>query len=339
MTLRNSSQDVIISDATLRDGNHAVGHQISCESIRAYARWAEDAGAQWVEVGHGNGLGASSYHIGKAGHSDEMVLKSAREVLTRALLSVHVMPGIARIDRDINRAIDLGVDVFRIASHCTEANTTLKQIQHVRNSGRHAVGVLMMSHMALPSEFLYQAKLMQSAGAEAIMLMDSAGALKPDEISERFKILSAELDIPTGIHAHNNLGYAAANTICAVKSGARVVDACIGGFGAGAGNAQIELVIPLLFDLGFTGVRGEKYFEVAEKAMSSFAFSPKITGLTIATGRAGVFSGFLKPIQRAALEYSVSPFEIIEELGRRKVVAGQEDVVLEIAKSLSNFKS
>jgi len=338
MALVKSSKEVIISDATLRDGNHAVGHQISCENIRAYARWAEDAGADWVEVGHGNGLGASSFHIGKSGHSDEMMLASAREVLKRALLSVHVMPGIAKIDRDIDRAIDLGVDIFRIASHCTEANTTLKQIQHVRNSERHTVGVLMMSHMASPKEFLSQAKLMQSAGAEAIMLMDSAGALKPDDISERFKILSTDLDLPTGIHAHNNLGFATANTICAVKSGAQIVDACIGGFGAGAGNAQIELLIPLLFDLGLTKVRGENYFEVAEKAMKSFAFSPMITSLTIATGRAGVFSGFLKPIQRAALEYGVSPFEIIEELGKRRVVAGQEDVVLEVAEYLFKVK-
>lgn len=338
MIAGKSHKEVIISDVTLRDGNHAVGHQIHPESIRAYARWAEDAGAEWVEVGHGNGLGASSFHIGKSGYPDEIMLMNAREVLTRALLSVHVMPGIARIDRDINKAIDIGVDIFRVASHCTEANTTLKQIHHVRNSGRHAVGVLMMSHMASPNEFLYQAKLMKSAGAEAIILMDSAGALNPDDISERFKILSAELDLPTGIHAHNNLGYATSNTIHAVKCGAKIIDACIGGFGAGAGNAQIELLIPLLFDLGFTKVAGDEYFAVAEKAMSTFAFSPKITSLTIATGRAGIFSGFLKPIQRAALDYGVSPFKIIEELGRRKVVAGQEDIVIEVAKYISTIK-
>jgi len=335
MMINKESKRVLISDATLRDGNHAVSHGISEQNIRNYSGWADSAGADWVEVGHGNGLGASSFHIGKAAVSDEVALTSARSSLKRASLSVHVMPGIASIGRDINRAIDLGVEVFRIASHCTEANTTLRYIEYVREQERHAVGVLMMSHMTSPIEFLEEAKLMQDAGAEALMLMDSAGALSPIEIKERFEILQAELEIPTGIHAHNNLGYATANTIVAVEAGARIVDACIAGFGAGAGNAQIELVLPLLYDSNFIEFEGLEYFEVADKALESFAIAPVSNNLTIATGRAGLFSGYLKPIQRVAKEFNVSPFELINELGKRKVVAGQEDMVLEVARFLT----
>jgi len=335
MLIKKDASQVLISDATLRDGNHAVSHKISEEDIRSYSKWADSAGADWVEVGHGNGLGASSFHIGKSAVSDEVALSTAREALKRASLSVHVMPGIASIGRDINLAIDLGVDIFRIASHCTEANTTLRYLDYVREIGKHAVGVLMMSHMSTPDEFLQQAQLMQNAGAEAVMLMDSAGSLIPPQIKERFEILTSELEIPTGIHAHNNLGYSTSNTIVAVQSGARIVDACIAGFGAGAGNAQIELVIPLLFDLGFIDFEGSEYFEVAEKSLKSFANSPVSNSLTIATGRAGLFSGFLKPIQRTAIEFGISPLAIISELGNRKVVAGQEDMVLEVAKYLS----
>ena len=294
---KNLSNRVIISDATLRDGNHAVSHGLTEENIQNYAKWADLAGADWVEVGHGNGLGASSFHIGKAA------------------LSVHVMPGVASISRDINLAMDLGADIFRIASHCTEANTTLRYLEYVREREKHAVGVLMMSHMSSPVQFLEQAKLMQNAGAEAVMLMDSAGSLTPAQVCERFELLNAELDIPTGIHAHNNLGYATANTISAVNAGARVVDACIAGFGAGAGNAQIELVIPLLHDAKFIGFQGTEYFEVADKALATFAVAPISNSLTIATGRAGIFSGYLKPIQKIALEFRISPFEIINELG------------------------
>ncbi len=332
---KNLSNRVIISDATLRDGNHAVSHSLTEQNIQNYAKWADSAGADWVEVGHGNGLGASSFHIGKAAVSDEVALTTARESLKRAALSVHVMPGIASISRDINLAMDLGADIFRIASHCTEANTTLRYLEYVREREKHAVGVLMMSHMSSPIQFLDQAKLMQNAGAEAVMLMDSAGSLTPAQVSERFELLNAELDIPTGIHAHNNLGYATANTISAVNAGARVVDACIAGFGAGAGNAQIELVIPLLHDANYIDFQGIEYFEVADKALATFAVAPISNSLTIATGRAGIFSGYLKPIQRIALEFGISPFEIINELGRRKVVAGQEDMILEVAKHLT----
>jgi 4-hydroxy 2-oxovalerate aldolase len=336
MMINKESKRVLISDATLRDGNHAVSHGISEQNIRDYSEWADSAGADWVEVGHGNGLGASSFHIGKAAVSDEVALTSARNSLKRASLSVHVMPGIASISRDINQAIDLGVEIFRIASHCTEANTTLRYLEYVRKQERNAVGVLMMSHMTSPIEFLEEARLMQNAGAEALMLMDSAGALSPVEIKERFEILQAELDIPTGIHAHNNLGYATANTIAAVNAGAQIVDACIAGFGAGAGNAQIELIVPLLYDSKFIESEGLEYLEVAEKALGSFAITPVSNSLTIATGRAGLFSGYLKPIQRAAEEFNVSPFELINELGKRRVVAGQEDMVIEVAKYLVN---
>ena len=338
MMINKESKRVLISDATLRDGNHAVSHGISEQNIRNYSEWADSAGADWVEVGHGNGLGASSFHIGKAAVSDEVALTLARNSLKRASLSVHVMPGIASISRDINQAIDLGVEIFRIASHCTEANTTLRYLEYVRKQERNAVGVLMMSHMTSPIEFLEEARLMQNAGAEALMLMDSAGALSPVEIKERFEILQAELDIPTGIHAHNNLGYATANTIAAVNVGARIVDACIAGFGAGAGNAQIELVIPLLYDSKFIEFEGLEYLEVADKALGSFAIAPVSNSLTIATGRAGLFSGYLKPIQRAAKEFNVSPFELINELGKRRVVAGQEDMVIEVAKYLVKLK-
>lgn len=333
--IKKGSNRVLISDATLRDGNHAVSHSLTEENIQNYSQWADSAGADWVEVGHGNGLGASSFHIGKAAVSDEVALTAARSSLKRASLSVHVMPGIASIGRDINQAIELGVEVFRIASHCTEANTTLRYLEYVREKGRHAVGVLMMSHMSTPTEFLEEAKLMQDAGAEAVMLMDSAGALSPSDINERFEILHAELDVPTGIHAHNNLGYATANTITAVNAGARIIDACIAGFGAGAGNAQIELIIPLLYDSKLIEFEGIEYFKVAEKALESFAVTPTSNSLTIATGRAGLFSGFLKPIQRVAREFNVSPFELINELGKRRVVAGQEDMVLEVARYLT----
>ena len=330
-----NSPKVLISDATLRDGNHVVSHKLSETNIREYSAWADAAGADWVEVGHGNGLGASSYHIGKSAVTDEVALTAARGVLNNASLSVHVMPGIASIGRDINLAIDLGAEIFRIASHCTEANTTLRYLNYVREKGKTAVGVLMMSHMSTPREFLLQAKMMEQAGAEAIMLMDSAGTLTPIQINERFDLLTQELIVPTGIHAHNNLGYATSNTVSAVNAGARIVDACIAGFGAGAGNAQIELVIPLLFDLGFVNFEGAEYFKVAEKSLKSFASSPISTSLTIATGRAGLFSGYLKPIEKISKEFNISPFVLIEELGKRKVVAGQEDMILEVAEYLA----
>jgi 4-hydroxy 2-oxovalerate aldolase len=323
-----------IQDVTLRDGMHAIRHKYTIEHVSNIARALDEAGVSAIEVAHGDGLNGSSFNYGFGAHTDWDWIEAAGRVIKKARLTTLLLPGIGTVE-DLRRAHDLGVTSVRIATHCTEANVSRQHIGYARKVGMDVSGFLMMSHMASPIEFLEEAKLMEGAGAEALILMDSAGALSPSEIKGRIEILHAELGIPTGIHAHNNLGYATTNTIVAVEAGARIIDACIAGFGAGAGNAQIELVLPLLYDSNFIEFEGLEYFEVADKALESFAIAPVNNSLTIATGRAGIFSGYLKPIQRAANEFKVSPFQLINELGKRKIVAGQEDVVLEVAQFLT----
>ena len=227
---------VLISDPTLRDGNHAVRHQISREGFIAYCQAAEVAGVPIVEVGHGNGLGASSLLIGECKLSDEEILTISRENLKKTKLAIHIIPGFCTIKSDLRRAVDLGVDIFRVGSHCTEADVTDRHIAYARQSGKEAYGVLMMSHMASPNTLLEEAKKMESYGAEAIMIMDSAGAYFPDDVTLRISTLVDGLSIPVGFHGHNNLGMAVINSVAAVKAGASIIDGSIRGFGAGAGN-------------------------------------------------------------------------------------------------------
>lgn len=328
---------VILSDATLRDGSHAIRHQLSTANVKSYCATVDKVGIDWVEVGHGNGLGASSFHIGLSATEDSELLSAARAELRNSKLSVHVMPGIASLRRDIQPAIELGVDVFRIASHCSEADTTLRYIEYVRKENKTAVGVLMMSHMLAPGELVKQALLMQSAGAQAIMIMDSAGALRMNDVSQRIAELVEQLDIAVGIHAHDNLGLSVANSIIAVEAGARIVDACAAGFGAGAGNAPMEVLIPLLKEENRTDADQSLYFRVVDEAIRQFIPGPQsLSTGSVATGLAGLFSGFLKPIVTESNRYGIDPFRLIEELGKLNPVAGQEDLIIEIAKQLSN---
>jgi 4-hydroxy 2-oxovalerate aldolase len=233
-------------------------------------------------------------------------------------------------------AVDLGVDSFRIASHCTEADTTKKHIEFVRLASKEAVGVLMMSHMASPTDLTAQAKLMVSYGATSILIMDSAGAYLPEDVSERIEILVGETGVEIGFHAHNNLGMGIANSLAAIRAGATRLDGCARGLGAGAGNAQIEVLVPVLHKYGYkTGVNQNDLLDAADIAVENFAGSgPTITSLSLVSGLSGVFSGFVKPVQAAAKEYGVDPKEIFIELGRRKVVAGQENLIIEVAQEL-----
>ena len=332
-----NDRSVIISDPTLRDGNHAVRHQLSAEQIAAYCRAADAAGVSIVEVGHGNGLGASSLQLGESKTPDHIALATARENLKHSKLGIHVIPGFATIERDLKPALQLGVDVVRVAAHCTEADICERHIDFSRSQGVAVWGCLMMSHMISPSLLLEQARKMESYGAEGVVFMDSAGYYLPDDVKQRVALLVSELSIAVGFHAHNNLGMAIANSVAAADAGATLLDGCARGFGAGAGNAQLEVLIAVLERLGYsTGVDLYKILDAGDLAEKILVKEmPSIKSVSVVSGMAGVFSGFMKPVARIALEFNIDPRDIFFELGRRKIVAGQEDIILEVAKELA----
>ena len=329
---------VLISDPTLRDGNHAVSHRLNAGQIAAYAMAADAAGVPVVEIGHGNGLGASSLQVGLSAISDAEMLRVAKEHLLHSKLAVHVIPGFATVKRDVMQAIDLGVDVLRIASHCTEADTTQQHISYVRNSGKEVYGVLMMSHMATKEVLRDEALKMEAYGAEGVIIMDSAGAYLPADVTERIAELVSRLAVPVGFHAHNNLGMAIANSLAALQAGASILDGTARGFGAGAGNAQLEVLVAVLDKLGYrTGIDLYKMLDAADLAQRDLMpLVPSINSIGIVSGLAGVFSGFAKHVERVSKEYGVDPRDVFFELGRRGVVAGQEDMIIEVAIQLAS---
>lgn len=325
--------DILFFDSTLRDGSHAVGHQISADNIRNYCRQADDAGLHTIIVGHGNGLGASSLQVGLSALSDEEMLTAARQELKKTRLGAFLIPGFGTIKNDLAPALDIGVELVCIASHCTEADVTRQHIEYIRNRGRDAYGVLMMCHMVSAQRLLEEAGKMQEYGAMGIILMDSAGASVPDMVSEKVRLLADNLNIRIGFHAHNNLSLAVANSFAAIKAGATIIDGTIRGFGAGAGNCQLEVLAGLLYKTGVkTGLDLYKLMDLSEGAVSKIIKNPQeITSISLISGMAGVFSGFAPHVKKAAERYGVDPRDIFIELGKKKVVAGQEDYVVDIA--------
>lgn len=328
---------VLISDPTLRDGNHAVRHSLNAEQIAMYCRAADLAGIPIVEVGHGNGIGASSLQLGESACNDELTLRTARENLKNSKLGIHMIPGFATIEKDLKRAIEYGVDVVRVASHCTEADITQRHIEYARKQDKTVYGVLMMSHMASKTVLLEEARKMESYGAQGLIIMDSSGNYLPADVKERIECLVKGLTIPVGFHAHNNLGMAIANSVVALEAGAEMLDGCARGFGAGAGNAQIEVLVAVLHRMGYqTGIDFYKLLDACDLAEKELMEAPPtINSLSVISGLSGVFSGFMKPVSRIAAELKLDPRDIFFELGRRKIVAGQEDFIMEVAKDLA----
>lgn len=329
-------RSILISDPTLRDGNHAVSHQLSVNQVKTYCLAAENAGIPIVEVGHGNGLAASSLQIGESLETDQALLETAREYLTRSKLGIHVIPGFATIERDLKKAIEWGVDVIRVASHCTEADVTERHIGYAKEKGKETYGVLMMTSMSSPGRLVEEAIKMERYGADGVVIMDSAGAYLPHDVSERIGCMVAGLAIPVGFHAHNNLGMAIANSIAAVEAGARILDGTARGFGAGAGNAQLEVLVAVLHKMGYqTNIDLYKLLDAADTAEKELMPSvPSIRSDNVLSGLAGLFSGFSKHVNAISKEYGVSQKDLYAEMGRRKLVAGQEDQIMEIAQMM-----
>ena len=278
-------------DSTLRDGSHAVKHQISLESITEYCKRVDGSGLYVVTVGHGNGLGASTLQVGLSAHVDLEMIKTARQALHKTKLGVFLIPGFGTIKDDLAPAIDAGVDVVCVGIHCTEADVTQQHIEYAISRGKEAYGILMMYHMASKERLLEEAKKMESYGAMGVILMDSAGSSTPIMVKDVISHLSSNLNIPVGFHAHNNLSMAVSNSLTAIDSGAKIIDGTIRGFGAGAGNCQLEALLALMQKSGMeTGVDLYKVLDASEEVVKKMMIKPQETdSVSIVSGLAGVF--------------------------------------------------
>jgi len=329
-----------IFDATLRDGSHAIAHQFTKENISTYCQIMDSAGMDAIIVGHGNGLGASSLQVGLSKLTDQEMLDTARSSLQTTKLGAYMIPGFGTIKDNLEPAITAGVDLFKIGCHCTEANITRQHIEYLCNKGKEVYGILMMYHMASKERILEEAQKMQSYGAKGVILMDSAGASTPEMVREVISLLTDNLNIQIGFHAHNNLGMAVANTYTAIQEGATIIDGTVRGLGAGAGNCQLEAMVALLQKEGIkTNAQLYPMMDASEQIVKKWWGVDKgIDDISIVNGVAGIFSAFKRHVVNASREFKVDPRDIIMELGRRKAVAGQEDMIVEIAQELQREK-
>jgi len=338
--MRDNNKEILIIDSTLRDGSHAMRHQFTAQNITQYARGAELAGTKILIVGHGNGLGASSLQLGQSLLPDQDMLRTAKKQLKKTKLGAFLIPGFGTIKNDIEPAIKCGIEIMMVACHCTEANVTRQHIQYAVKNNIKTYGVLMMSHMISAEELFAQAKLMEEYGVVGVLLMDSAGTYLPNDVTEKVSALVKGLKIEVGFHAHNNLGMAVANSLTAVESGATFIDACSRGYGAGAGNCQIEVITAVLHRLGYkTGLDLYQLMNNSENIIAKLMKEPiVINDITLTSGLSGVFSGFAPLAKKASIKFGVDVRDILVELGKRKVIGGQEDIIIDVANFLKQKK-
>ena len=329
-----SGIQIKVHDMSLRDGMHPKRHQITVEQMKSIATGLDEAGVPLIEVTHGDGLGGASVNYGFAAASDEDYLRAVIPLMKQAKVSALLLPGIGTVDH-LRMAADCGVSTIRVATHCTEADVSEQHISLGREMGLDTVGFLMMAHMIEPGQILEQAKLMESYGANCLYVTDSAGYMLPDDVTARIGLLRDKLkpDTEIGFHGHHNLAMGVANSVAAVAAGARRIDCACGGMGAGAGNTPLEVFVAVCKRMGIeTGIDLFKVSDVAEDLVTPILdFPVRIDRNSLTLGYAGVYSSFLLFAKRAEAKYGVPAREILLELGRRRMVGGQEDMIEDTA--------
>lgn len=335
------SWDIRVTDTSLRDGSHHKRHQFDREEVRAVVAALDLSGVPVIEVTHGDGLGGSSFNYGFSKVPEQELIKIAVDTAQHAKIAFLMLPGVG-IKEDIVEAQDNGASICRIATHCTEADVSVQHFGLARERGLETVGFLMMAHTVTPEKLAEQARIMADAGCQCVYVVDSAGALVLEGVSDRVAALVAELgdDAQVGFHGHENMGLGVANSVLAVRAGALQIDGSTRRFGAGAGNTPVEAFVAVAEKLGIrTGIDTLKIIDAAEDVVRPIMDGECLLDrMSLTMGYAGVYSSFLKHAATHADRYGVSGAEILIEAGRRNLVGGQEDQLIEIAVGLAAQK-
>lgn len=323
---------VKIMDVTLRDGSYANNFQFSCSEQRLITTSLEDLGYEYIEIGHGMGLGASSPKNGVALHTDEEYLETAQKSLKKARYGMFCIPGIASLE-DVDKAADYGVGFLRIGTNVNEVAKSEPYVRRAKDRGIHVMTNYMKSYAVTPEFFAEQVKRSVSYGADTVYVVDSAGSMMPEQIEAFYQEIRKTSDISLGFHGHDNLGMALWNSIKAAELGFEFIDCSLQGMGRSSGNVSTELFTICAQKRGYDiNVDLLKLLEISKKYV--YPMTRKMNPIDVMCGYTGFHTSYLSAIHRVAGKYGVNPLLLMEKYTLYDQINMDEKKLEEIARLL-----
>jgi 4-hydroxy 2-oxovalerate aldolase len=240
-----------VLDCTIRDGGLMNNHHFDDAVVKAVYSTCVDAGIDYMEIGYK----ASRKIIvpGEHGVWKYCLEEDMRRIVgdNRTSLKLSVMADAERTDyhEDILPKTQSVIDLVRVATYINQIPAALDMVKDAHDKG-YETTVNVMAVSTVPEYELDEGlELLANSEAKAIYVVDSFGVLYSEQVAylvRKYLHYCKDAGKDVGMHAHNNLQLAFANTIEAIVLGANMLDATMAGLGRGAGNCPMELLIGFL---------------------------------------------------------------------------------------------
>jgi 4-hydroxy-2-oxovalerate aldolase len=331
-----------IVENTLRDGSYVLDFQINKYQTANITKGLFDLGFQYIEVGHGLGLGAwNKADIGLAKEDDITYIRAAKEAAPTANITAFFIPGIGT-EQDIEKAIDAGMSFLRIGTNVDTYRKAKYFADYTKKKGLKVAVNLMKSYGVKSYEFTKIAQeIDQWQTVDVIYLVDSAGCMLPSEVFEYIARTKEQVSTHLGFHGHNNMSLAIANSLQAIQGGASYIDTCIRGMGRSAGNAQTEIAVYILQKMGISPISTEIYqfYDFANKYVVPLMPYPQgLSDEEIHIGISKFHSSYMPLANKAAERYGVDRKKIIKKVSDINCINPSEELFMEVASKLSKYE-
>ena len=326
-----------ILDTTLRDGSYVNNFRIDADSTYQIVKGLNEVGIDYIEVGHGLGMNATTYNNMKGICSDIEWMEATVKGTTNSKWGMFFIPGIGRMD-DIDLAASYKMDFIRIGANIDEFEIAAPYIERAKEKGLYVCANFMKTYALSYEDVGRRAAAAVSYGSDLVCIVDSAGCMLVEDVEGYVKAIRNVTDNAIGFHGHNNLGLAISNSLKAAELGVEVIDTSLRGMGRSAGNTVTEIFILVLKRMGIDlNFNVYKLLDIAEKYVDPILDGYKqVDSFSILSGYSKFHSSFTPIIEKYAGMHNVDARKLLVHLCAVTCLHAPEKLVDEIASGLKS---